>query len=203
MRSASERTSGQASGPVLSSRFQEVLNHSAIFEQKVKCFHQAIAKDVKSDLAEANRKLEDFYVVEKIPLEVKQHADEEDGKKGSEEGKGKGKGKGGKGGKGEKGKSPKKNVTVTEEKDVVYVKDIVSFVNFIIQERGLDPAKTVVRIGLDGGQETFKIIASIFEDGGDDDDDDDGDDDDEDGHSSSDKGIDMKKPDRREKLNTG
>ena len=41
-------------------------------------------------------------------------------------------------------------MTVTEEKDVVYARDIALFVEFIVKTRQLDPAKTIVRVGLDG-----------------------------------------------------
>ena len=41
-------------------------------------------------------------------------------------------------------------MTVTEEKDVVYASNIASFVELIVKERQLDPAKTIVRVGLDG-----------------------------------------------------
>ena len=47
-----------------------------------------------------------------------------------------------------KQKAPK--MTVTEEKDVVYASNIASFVELIVKERQLDPAKTIVRVGLDG-----------------------------------------------------
>ena len=53
----------------------------------------------------------------------------------------------------------------------------------------MDPEKAVVRIGLDGGQNSFKVMASIFnpeeEDANDDDDDDDDDNSDEGGSSGS------------------
>ena len=86
---------------------------------------------------------------------MKKHVEEEE-----EEKKGKGKGKRGKG---EKGKGPKKQTSVMEERDVVYVRDVSAFVQFVIKERGLDPKKTTVRVGLDGGQDTFKVVASIFD----------------------------------------
>ena len=33
----------------------------------------------------------------------------------------------------------------------------------IIAERGLDREKVLIRVGLDGGQGSFKVIVSIFE----------------------------------------
>ena len=161
----------------------------------------AIEKNANQQLLDTGRKLEDFYEVKKIPMEVKKSVEVE--------GKG-GKGKKGKKGKqggatAEKGKSTKKVVTVTEEKDAVYVKDVPQFVEHVIKERGLDPAKTTVRIGLDGGQNTFKVMASIFDDS---ESSDDGDDDDGDGANvgSNDCGqsdSNGPKPSFKPKLNSG
>ena len=158
------------------------------------------------DMGAASTRLDDFYVVTKLPMDVKKSAESQDNKenkgpeemkedeglgedkspgagtrkgKGTAKERGKGKGKKKDGGKGEpagngeakgckkaeKGKAPK--ITVKEEKDIVHVKDIKAFVDFIIKERKLDPSKTVVRIGLDGGQDSFKIVASIFDDASD------------------------------------
>ena len=150
--------------------------------------------------------LEEFYVVEKINLEVKVHMEkkqekenegqgaaeghesmgqnegessagrdakaqknrtgrkkkgeekEETGKKGVTKGSGKGKASGSKK---DKGKAPK--VKTKQEKDVVYVRDVNKFVQYIASERKLDPSKTTVRVGLDGGQETFKVVVSVFD----------------------------------------
>ena len=178
--------------------------------------HKAVAKNVKNDLNAVETRLDEFYTVTKLQMDVKKKAGSEDDKENKEEdgeakadegrgkgkeaaegkGKGAGKGKGPakgkkpgpkkeirkgrkekeegneetKGGKkGEKGKQPK--ITVQEEKDVVHVKDVKAFVDFIIAERKLDPAKTIVRVGLDGGQDSFKIVASIFDDANAEDDD--------------------------------
>ena len=54
-----------------------------------------------------------------------------------------------------------KVVTVWEEREVVHVKVASDFVLHIIWARGMDPAKTLVRIGLDGGGGSFKIMISI------------------------------------------
>ena len=149
----------------------------------------------------AATRLEDFYVVEKIALEVKRVEDveekentgaeaveelgstEEEGKaeenaqtkKGKKKGKpsqgrGRKKGSGKEGNKGKgstKGKTGKDKgkakVTVKEEKDVVFVRDVPEFIEFIAKERKLDPSKVTVRVGLDGGQETFKVVVSVFD----------------------------------------
>ena len=47
--------------------------------------------------------------------------------------------------------------------DIVYVKDIEKFIEHVIVEHGLDKEKVLVRVGLDGGQGSFKVVASIFE----------------------------------------
>ena len=130
---------------------------------------KAIEKNANQGLLQAGRRVEDFYAVKKIPMEVKESVDcDEKGKSGK-----RGEAKGAKA----KGKSKKKTVTVKEEKDVVFVRDVAKFVDFVIKERGLNPARTTVRIGLDGGQDTFKVMASIFDDAEDAHDNDDNDDD--------------------------
>ena len=59
-----------------------------------------------------------------------------------------------------KGKSAK---TTKEQKDLVFLKDPKAFCDHIIAERGLDREKVLIRVGLDGGQGSFKVIVSIFE----------------------------------------
>ena len=36
------------------------------------------------------------------------------------------------------------------------------FIDYVIEEQGLDKSKVLVRLGLDGGQGSFKAMASIF-----------------------------------------
>ena len=59
-----------------------------------------------------------------------------------------------------KGKSAK---TTKEHKDLVFLKDPQAFFDHIVAERGLDRAKLMVRVELDGGQGSFKVVVSIFE----------------------------------------
>ena len=59
-----------------------------------------------------------------------------------------------------KGKSAK---TTKEQKDLVFLKDPQVFFDHIVKERGLDREKVMVRVGLDGGQGSFKVVVSIFE----------------------------------------
>ena len=51
----------------------------------------------------------------------------------------------------------------TVKRDLVFVKEPAKFIEHIISERGLNKEKLMVRIGLDGGQGTFKVVVSIFE----------------------------------------
>ena len=53
--------------------------------------------------------------------------------------------------------------TTKEHKDLVFLKDPKEFFDHIIAERGLDREKVLIRVGLDGGQGSFKVIVSIFE----------------------------------------
>ena len=63
----------------------------------------------------------------------------------------------------EKKQVKKKSVTSNVMLDLVYLKDPVAFIEHVIKERGLDKEKVLVRIGLDGGQGSFKVVASVFE----------------------------------------
>jgi hypothetical protein len=57
----------------------------------------------------------------------------------------------------------KKYVESEVERDLVFLKDPASFIEHVIQERGLNRDKVMVRIGLDGGQGSFKVVVSVFE----------------------------------------
>ena len=61
----------------------------------------------------------------------------------------------------EPGKMVKKVVTEEVEKEVVYVKDTSDFLTHILHQRRMDPAKSLIRIGLDGGKGSFKVMASV------------------------------------------
>ena len=47
--------------------------------------------------------------------------------------------------------------------DLVYLEDTEAFITYVIGERDLDEDKVIVRVGLDGGQGSFKVVGSIFE----------------------------------------
>ena len=47
--------------------------------------------------------------------------------------------------------------------DLVYLEDVEAFITYVIDERGLDAERVIVRVGLDGGGGSFKVTASIFE----------------------------------------
>ena len=47
--------------------------------------------------------------------------------------------------------------------DLVYVNNPTVFIDHIIEKRGLDKEKVLVRVGLDEGQGSFKVVVSIFE----------------------------------------
>ena len=61
----------------------------------------------------------------------------------------------------EPGKMVKKVVTEEVEKEVVFVNDTSAFLLDVMHQRRMDPAKSLVRIGLDGGKGSFKVMASI------------------------------------------
>ena len=49
------------------------------------------------------------------------------------------------------------------EKDLVYVNNISSLIFHICEQRSLDPLKSMVRVGIDGGGGSLKMIMNIFE----------------------------------------
>ena len=49
------------------------------------------------------------------------------------------------------------------QRDIVFVKDIQSFILNIMEQRKLDPKKAFVRVGIDGGSGFLKVCISIFE----------------------------------------
>ena len=56
-----------------------------------------------------------------------------------------------------------KSSKVTKVKlDLVY-KDPANFIKHVITEMGLEKEKVMVRVGLDGGQGSFKVVVLIFE----------------------------------------
>ena len=59
-------------------------------------------------------------------------------------------------------KSSNKAAETTVELDLVYLKDPVKFIEHVIEERGLDKSKVLVRLGLDGGQGSFKMTILNF-----------------------------------------
>ena len=62
-----------------------------------------------------------------------------------------------------KGKETKVYGTYVSAKRVCPVADASDYVQHLIKLRGLDPAKTLVRLGLDGGGGSLKILVSVFD----------------------------------------
>ena len=60
-------------------------------------------------------------------------------------------------------KVKKKVVESKVMRDLVFLKDPVGFIEHVITTRGLNRDKVLVRVGLDGGQGSFKVVASVFE----------------------------------------
>ena len=49
------------------------------------------------------------------------------------------------------------------ERDLVVVKNTSEFIQHIIEQKKLDPARSIVRISLDGGSGCLKIIVNVFD----------------------------------------
>ena len=58
-------------------------------------------------------------------------------------------------------KKQKKKTTSDVQKPVVYVKDVEEFASLVMRERNLQPADSLVQIGIDDGQGQVKIMMSI------------------------------------------
>ena len=102
---------------------------------------------IREDLVKLSHSLDEFYTVEKLEfIEKRKKPKEEKGKKKNEE-----------------VEESKGTVETKVELDLVYLKDPPAFIEHVIEQRGLDRAKVLVRVGLDGGQGSFKVVASIFE----------------------------------------
>lgn len=56
-----------------------------------------------------------------------------------------------------------KNMEHTVLKDLVYVKDPESLIDHVCTSRGLELNKIIVRIGIDGGQGSLKVIMNVFD----------------------------------------
>ena len=138
---------------------------------------KAIARNAKQGLIDAGRRLDEFYDVKTVSMEVKKSiaVDDEDDKKGEaksrkkksddavEEKNGRGKSrKAYKRQRNKKGKTAKKE-TVMVEKDIVFPRDTSALIQHGIKQRGLDPANTEVLIGLDYGQDYLKCVATVFD----------------------------------------
>ena len=102
--------------------------------------HKAISPKAQQDIVEMGKKLDTFYTITPDKMEMKKTEEKETN-----------------------GKNTKKVVTYEEQKNIVHVKNTSDFVQHIIQERHLDPSTAVVRIGLDSGGGSMKVIASIFD----------------------------------------
>ena len=100
----------------------------------------AVEANAKETVINSGNLLGRFYSRTRVPLEVKRSVEGE-----------------------VNGKKVKKTETVMEEKDIVFVHDLSAFVLFIIAERGLDPSKCVVRVGIDSGRGSLKFVVSIYD----------------------------------------
>ena len=58
-------------------------------------------------------------------------------------------------------KKVKKVITEKVSKDVVYVNDVCALLRHVLHQRGMNPATTLIRVGLDGGGGNFKIMVSL------------------------------------------
>ena len=62
-----------------------------------------------------------------------------------------------------KGNKVKFVETYVSRKRICHVANTSEYIMHLIKLRGLDPAKTLVRLGLDGGGGSLKILVSVFQ----------------------------------------
>ena len=62
---------------------------------------------------------------------------------------------------GKNGKKTKSIETYTEKKKVCHVSNASDYVQHLIKVRGLNPATAMVRVGMDGGGGSMKILVSV------------------------------------------
>ena len=48
------------------------------------------------------------------------------------------------------------------KKPLVYVNNVPAFLEFVRLERGLTAEETMIRIGIDAGQGSLKVVANVF-----------------------------------------
>ena len=102
---------------------------------------KAIEENAGLEAEEKGRQVEDFFVITEKELEMKRTEIKQ----------------------GKDGKNTKKVETYMTTKSICHVENTSDYVNHLIKQRGLDPNKTLVRIGLDGGGGSLKIMVSIFD----------------------------------------
>lgn len=49
------------------------------------------------------------------------------------------------------------------EKDLIYVENVWTLVVEICEQRGLNPNSCIIRVGVDGGQGSLKLVINIFD----------------------------------------
>ena len=59
-------------------------------------------------------------------------------------------------------KKKKKMKVVLVKKPLVYITNVPAFLEMIRVERGLTAEETMIRIGIDAGQGSLKIVANVF-----------------------------------------
>ena len=50
----------------------------------------------------------------------------------------------------------------TVKKELVYVRDVAAFLEMVREERGIPVDEAMVRLAIDGGQGSLKIVANLF-----------------------------------------
>ena len=101
----------------------------------------SIEKNAGEEAVKLGSQVDEHFMVTKRELEFKRKAEKE----------------------GKNGVKKKVVETFTKEKDICHAVDASDYIKHLLKLRGLDPMKTLIRLGIDGGQGSLKILVSVFD----------------------------------------
>ena len=103
--------------------------------------YDSIEKNAGVDAVERGKVLEDHFTVTEMDLEMKRTKVEVN----------------------KKGVEVKVVETFISPQRICHAKNTSDYIQHLLKVRGLDPAKTLVRLGIDGGGGSLKILVSVFD----------------------------------------
>ena len=102
---------------------------------------KAVAKQAGRDAKLLGSQVDEYFTVTQKEMEVKKTVNKE----------------------GSAGTKKATCETQLEKKDICHVKDTSAYIEHLIKLRGLDPTSALVRIGVDGGGGSVKVMVNVFD----------------------------------------